>query len=124
MIEDVLDFHHAFKLPIKAYPGFPNIERVSLRKRLIDEEVNKELLPAIDNQDLVGVADGIADAVYVLLGAALEFGIPIEEVWRLVHESNMKKFGGGTRVDGKILKPEGWTPPDVRGALLDYGWEP
>lgn len=124
MIEDVLDFHHVFKLPIKAYPGFPSIERVSLRKRLIDEEVNKELLPAIDAQDLAGVADGIADAIYVLLGTALEFGIPIEEVWRLVHESNMKKVGGGTRADGKILKPEGWTPPDVRGALLDDGWEP
>jgi predicted HAD superfamily Cof-like phosphohydrolase len=42
-------------------------------------------------------------------------------VWKEVHRSNMAKLEGGVRKreDGKILKPEGWTPPDVEGVM--YG---
>lgn len=60
----------------------------------------------------------LADLIYVAVGAALELGIPLGAVWAEVHTANMRKVGGGRRGDGKVLKPEGWTPPDVIGAVF------
>ena len=71
--------------------------------------------------DLGGIADGIADLIYVLLGTALSYGIHIAPIWDEVQRTNMAKEGGATRHDGKVLKPEGWQPPDVRGILLKQG---
>lgn len=66
---------------------------------------------------LVEVADGIADAIYVLLGTAIEAGVDMDPVFDEVHRSNMAKAGGPRRADGKVLKPAGWTPPDIAGVL-------
>lgn len=49
-------------------------------------------------------------------------GIDLGPVFEEVHRANMAKVGGPTRADGKILKPEGWTPPDVAGVLRRQGW--
>ena len=64
------------------------------------------------------VADGIVDSIYVLIGMGGEMGLDLSEVWRRVHVANMAKAGGPVREDGKRLKPEGWTPPDVEGAIF------
>lgn len=90
-----------------------------LRLRLIEEEV-AELRDALADDDVVGVADALADLLYVSYGAALAFGIPIEEVFAEVHRSNLTKLAGDSlteRDDGKVLKPAGWSPPDVAGVL-------
>jgi predicted HAD superfamily Cof-like phosphohydrolase len=60
--------------------------------------------------------------VYVLIGTALEFGIPLQAVWDRVHASNMNKVGGGQDAKGKIQKPPGWIAPDVAGVLREHGW--
>lgn len=122
VMDDVEMFHVMCGLPVKHTLGFPDDERVALRIRLIDEEINKELFPAIEARDMVGTADGIADAIYVLCGMALEFGISIEAVWDTVHEANMAKRDPVTgivkhREDGKVLKPEGWKAPDIAKVL-------
>jgi predicted HAD superfamily Cof-like phosphohydrolase len=39
-------------------------------------------------------------------------------VWQLVHESNMAKVGGGKDSGGKVSKPEGWSPPNVKDEIL------
>ena len=116
MLDDVCDFHVKFGVPVKPSPGFPDDTRIALRSNLVVEEI-RELLEAIGNDDIVGTADGIADAIYVLIGMAMEFGIPLELVWNEVHRSNMTKVGGAIREDGKILKPEGWEPPDIASCL-------
>jgi predicted HAD superfamily Cof-like phosphohydrolase len=72
--------------------------------------------------DLVGIADGIADSVYVLVGTALEYGIPLDRVWGAVHSANMAKVDPVTgkvrkRFDGKVLKPDGWKRPDIAAIL-------
>ena len=107
-------------LPCGERPAFPAPERRVLHMDLLDEEV-AEIQLAEDADDLFGVADGIADAIYVLVGMAIEYGIPIERVFAEVHRANMaKRRPDGSvvkRADGKILKPEGWTPPDVAGML-------
>ena len=72
-------------------------------------------------KDIPEIADAIGDSIYVLVGMALEYGIPLDHVWQEIQDSNMKKFPGGKVLrresDGKVLKPEGWEPPDIEGAL-------
>lgn len=112
LVNDVSEFHRVMDVPICRYPEFPNERRIDLRKDLIDEEYN-ELLISIANRDIVETADAMVDLIYVIVGAAIEFGIPLAEVWDEVQRANMAKQGGPTRADGKKLKPAGWTPPDV-----------
>jgi NTP pyrophosphatase (non-canonical NTP hydrolase) len=87
-----------------------------LRLSLIDEE-RKELGLALDANDVVEVADALADLLYVVIGSALQWGIPIERVFAEVHRSNMTKEGDAKRADGKILKGPNFSPPDIAGVL-------
>jgi len=61
------------------------------------------------------LAKELVDVIYVFIGTALRYGIPLDAVWDEVQRSNMAKVSGDVRRrdDGKILKPEGWTPPDI-----------
>ena len=120
--EDVLEFHEMVGAVTRPTPGWPSDATIALREKLIREEI-AETLHALEHRDLVGVADGIADAIYVLIGTAGALGIPLPEVWAEVHASNMRKRGGGTRGDGKACKSEGWKAPDVAGVLKRAGWE-
>lgn len=130
-VTDLVAFHEITESPVCTVPAWPADERVDLRVELIVEEVVRELLTAIARRDMVGTSNGIVDGIYVLIGAALEIGIPISAEWDAVHLSNMEKsteLPDGTRrvlrrPDGKILKPEGWTPPDTEGILRRHGWQ-
>ena len=119
-INDVADFHLACKLPILSKPKLPPIDRQRFRLDLIQEEKD-ELLYAVYRGDLAEIADGLGDLIYVCIGMALEYGIPLDMVWDEIQRSNMAKRGPDGRVrkreDGKILKPEGWTAPDIKGVL-------
>jgi predicted HAD superfamily Cof-like phosphohydrolase len=118
MYADVLAFHRRFGCAIGAVPGQPDEATALLRAELLAEEFN-ETLTAMGNEDVAGVADGLADLIYVALGTAIAYGIDLRPVWDAVHAANMAKVGGATRPDGKILKPAGWTPPDVAALLAD-----
>lgn len=120
LLDDVAGFHQACDLPVLAKPQFVP-ERAALRAALLAEEC-QETVEALERGDMEKIADGLADVIYVAIGTALEFGIPLERVWAEVHRSNMAKVDPVTgkvvkRVDGKVLKPEGWTPPDVARAI-------
>ncbi len=117
---DVTLFHSKFGIPIRIVPEIPAENRQILRLNLIMEEVS-ELQEAIRQYDIIGIADGIADAIYVILGTAIEYGINMTPVWDEVQRTNMAKVGGTVREDGKILKPEGWTPPDIAKILTAQG---
>jgi predicted HAD superfamily Cof-like phosphohydrolase len=122
LIQDVGAFHAACDVPVLQIPAVPARDRVALRRSLIDEEVNKELLPAMDAGNIVELADALADSIYVIVGTALEYGIPLDRVWQAVQAANMAKVDPATgkvhrRDDGKILKPPDWTPPDIEAAL-------
>ncbi len=88
----------------------------SLRIKLMLEEM-AELVAAMYAGNLIEIADGGADLIYTALGTMVAYGIDLRPVWDEVHRSNMTKVGGGTRADGKILKPDGWVGPDIAGAL-------
>lgn len=88
----VAEFHQTFKHPILPKPAIPSAERVKLRISLLEEEL-KELKEAIENKDLVEVADAFCDLQYVLSGAILEFGFgeKFYDLFSEVHRSNMSK---------------------------------
>ncbi len=73
--------------------------------------------------DLPEVADAIADLCYVLMGTALEFGIPLQAVWDRVQVANMAKCLPA-EPGGKIAKPAGWEPPRIEECLREHGWTP
>jgi len=111
--EDVAEFHRTFGIPIHETPA---LRRGELRASLIEEEA-RETVRAIREGDLVETIDGLCDLLAVIHGAALEFGVDLAPFWAEVHRSNMAKAGGPVRGDGKILKPPGWTKPDIAGVL-------
>jgi len=112
----VLQFHCRFGVAIGERPALPEQGIVALRLDLIEEEL-AELRAAIQDQDMVEVADALADLLYVTYGAAIAFGIDIRPVFEEVHRANMAKLGGAMRADGKLLKPDGWMPPDLAPIL-------
>jgi predicted HAD superfamily Cof-like phosphohydrolase len=91
-----------------------------LRVALLEEEVG-EFVAASEKGDLVGIADALADIVYVIYGTALTYGIDLDSVLREVHRSNMSKLGSDgkplIREDGKVLKSGKHFPPDIASVL-------
>jgi len=119
--DDILDFHRVTDSYIGEKPVFPPDDVVELRKRLVQEEY-LEFVDAVLARDLTETADALVDLTVVVIGTAISFGIPFDEVWDEIHESNMAKVDPKTgkvkkRVDGKVLKPKGWKPPDVAAIL-------
>jgi predicted HAD superfamily Cof-like phosphohydrolase len=114
----VREFHSKFGQPVVDKPKIPGIDRQFLRERLMREELD-ETVWAMTKDDLVEIADGLADLIYVALGTAIEYGIDMEPVFREVHRSNMAKLPGNMRADGKVTKPEGWEPPRIAEILAE-----
>jgi len=111
--QDIVDFHKQVVLDnFPKQPYVPGKQLKLLRGELIIEEI-RETLDAIDKDDLVKIADGIADSIVVLLGTAVTYGIDMRPIWDEVHRTNMLKKGGKRRVDGKLLKPKGWKSPEI-----------
>lgn len=116
---DVKDFHIAFGQRVGEKPELPSPEERCLRIRLLEEEF-EEYMTGEGKDDIVEIADALADLIYIACGTAVSYGIPLDKVFAEVHRSNMAKLVDGKpiyREDGKVMKPEGWTPPDVEGVL-------
>lgn len=117
----VAEFHRSFGLPIATAPTLAvPLELLELRQKLLVEEL-RELVAAIDEDDLVAVADALGDMVYVLYGTAVTFGINLDAVLAEIHKSNMSKLGPNgspiLRHDGKVLKGPDYHPPAIKEAL-------
>ncbi len=91
-LNQVAEFHKTFRHPILESPQIPSEERCKLRVSLIAEEL-KELEEAIEEGDIVEVADALCDIQYVLSGAILEFGLgeKFRALFDEVQRSNMSK---------------------------------
>lgn len=87
---------------------------------LVIEEF-KELMAAYGNRDKVEIADACADLKWVIEGLEHSLNIPQQEVWDEVSRSNLAKISSSGKVekreDGKVLKPEGWTPPNIKAII-------
>lgn len=121
----VAAFHKACDHPVITDGAkFPSQDRIDLRNALIVEEHN-EFKEAVATRDIEGVADALGDMIYILAGTALEYGIPLDRVFEAIQQSNMEKVDPKTRKvrkreDGKVLKPTGWQPPDIKSALCAH----
>ena len=117
---DVKDFHVAFGQLVGTTPNLPDTAERTLRMRLLAEEMSEYQMAEADN-DIVEIADALADIIYIACGTAVSYGIPLDKIWDEVHGSNMAKLVDGKplyREDGKVMKPAGWKAPDVK-AILD-----
>lgn len=110
---DVAEFHEqVVRGQIATAPRFPAWWVQQLRLKLVREET-AEFLTALEAEDFEGMLDGACDVLVVVLGTLHAYGLPFNEAWREVHRTNMAKKDGPVREDGKVLKPEGWQPPDI-----------
>ncbi len=91
-LESVARFHRTFKHPILSSPAIPDQKRCALRVELIAEEL-REFQEAIEEKDIVAIADALCDIQYVLSGAVLEFGLgeKFKKLFDEVQRSNMSK---------------------------------
>jgi len=94
---------------------YPNdevpVDLAEFRQGLLQSEVD-ELQQAVSENDLVEIADALADIIYVAYGTALTYGINVDEVLYLVHQSNMTK-SPPTTPGGKAVKGPDYRAPDV-----------
>jgi predicted HAD superfamily Cof-like phosphohydrolase len=101
-----------------------NPAQAKLYRSLIEEEM-RELKVAEVQADEVEEFDAVLDLLVVLIGYGLSRGWPMLAGWDEVVRSNMAKIDPRTgvvnkREDGKVLKPEGWTPPALADVLEQY----
>jgi len=95
--------------------------QAKLYKCLVQEEF-EELMTAFANKDIVEIADACADLHWVIEGLEITLGLPQQEIWDEVKRSNFSKVDAKTnkiikRADGKIMKPDTYSPPDIRKIL-------
>lgn len=100
----------------------PYAEWAKLRLDLLREEV-AEFVEALESGDVAAIAREGADVEYVVHGTMVRLGVDLDAAFREVHRANMSKAGPDgmflIREDGKILKPDGFTPPDMSCAVAD-----
>lgn len=93
-----------------------NLEQAKLYKKLIVEEFSEFLEADIDDDDVERI-DACFDMIWVIIAYMHSRGWDCENIWDEGAKSNLIKIDSATgkvlkRDDGKILKPEGWKPPD------------
>lgn len=102
---------------IEACGQEPSDENAKLYSKLITEEYG-EFIKARWNNDDVEQLDACMDMIWVILGYCKMKGFNVDGAWAEVTRSNLDKINLHTgkvikREDGKVLKPEGWTPPQL-----------
>lgn len=108
----VTEFHETFELPIGRQPK--NISRYAFanRLRLITEELS-EYCEAVGADDIVKIADALGDLLWVVLGSAVEHGLPLDKIFSQIGTSNMSKKDGHLDKSGKWIKPDNYKPVDL-----------
>lgn len=115
------EFMNTFGQEVKTDADWPSEDTQKLRLELIAEEL-EEMWDAVENKDLVGVADALTDILYVTYGAGHAFGIDLDKCFAEVQRSNMSKLDEDGkpiyREDGKVLKGPNYSEPDLKSILL------
>jgi predicted HAD superfamily Cof-like phosphohydrolase len=114
----VKEFHTAFEIGYSENPK-ANLDEAKkvLRYNLMKEE-NEEYLEAVQNNDLIEIADALGDMLYILCGTIIEHGLQdkIEAVFEEIQRSNMSKLDSDGkpiyREDGKVMKGPNYFRPD------------
>jgi len=114
--QKVKTFMQTFGQEVKLKPSFSTEKINDLRYNLVKEEL-EELKQAIDNKDLLEVADALTDILYVTYGAGHAFGIDLDKCFEEVQNSNMSKLGDDCKPiyndAGKVMKGPNFYKPDL-----------
>ena len=109
-------FMKTFGQEVKTKPSFSTDKINKLRLDLIKEELN-ELTEAMNNKDLLEVADALTDILYVTYGAGHAFGINLDKCFQEVQNSNMSKLDDNGKPiyneHGKVMKGPNYFKPDL-----------
>ena len=109
-------FMKTFGQEVKTSPSLSTNKINKLRIDLIKEEL-EELSEAMNNKDLLEVADALTDILYVTYGAGHAFGIDLDKCFDEVQNSNMSKLGGNGEPiyneSGKVMKGPNYFKPDL-----------
>lgn len=141
IFNDVHDFMTRMgkHIPMAPHGAQISAEQLTLAVDLVHEEIFNELENALHEGNMVKIFDGILDGIYVLAFLGHTLGLPLEEGWVEVQRTNMAKLHRLTcprcikksapdvdcptcrgqdhylapvlNANGKVVKPEGWTPP-------------
>ena len=109
-------FMKTFGQEVKTKPSFSTDKINKLRIDLIKEELD-ELTQAMNNKDLLEVADALTDILYVTYGAGHAFGIDLDKCFNEVQASNMSKLGKDKKPiyneHGKVMKGPSYFKPNL-----------
>ena len=109
-------FMKTFGQDVKTKPSFSTDKINKLRLDLIKEELS-ELTDAMNNKDLLEVADALTDILYVTYGAGHAFGINLDKCFEEVQNSNMSKLDENGKPiyneHGKVMKGPNYFKPDL-----------
>ena len=109
-------FMKTFGQEVKNKPSFSTDKINKLRLDLIKEELS-ELTDAMNNKDLLEVADALTDILYVTYGAGHAFGIDLDKCFDEVQNSNMSKLDKDGKPiyneNGKVMKGPNYFKPDL-----------
>jgi predicted HAD superfamily Cof-like phosphohydrolase len=112
----VKTFMETFGQEVKTKASFSSDKINTLRYELIKEELD-ELKVAMENKDLLEVADALTDILYVAYGAGHAFGIDLDKCFEEVQSSNMSKLDKSGKpiydVTGKVMKGPKYFKPNL-----------
>ena len=115
--EDVKTFMKTFGQKVITKPQFPDDKTAKLRFDLIKEELN-ELNQAMEEKNLVEIADALTDILYVTYGAGCAYGIDLDKCFKEVQRANMSKLGKDGKPiyneKGKVMKGPNYLPPNLK----------
>lgn len=138
LFNDVREFHRKFGLPFHGErmvaekpdcipPHLLDPSTNDFREKFMQEELDEYKL-AVAQGDLAKAADALCDLVYVALGTAHMMHVPFIRCWFEVQRANMQKERASSAEDARsvrghvldVVKPKGWTPPNIPAALREY----
>ena len=103
---------------VSACGQHPSEKNAELYKNLMKEEWD-EFWQAEAMKDDLGQLDGCMDLIWVILGYCRMRGWDVNGAWHEIALNNLSKINpdtGQVKKDenGKVMKPNGWTPPDLK----------
>jgi len=115
--EKVKNFMTTYGQEVKESASFPDENIIKLRLKLIKEEL-EELEQALNDKNLLEVADALTDILYVTYGAGHSFGINLDACFEEVQRSNMSKLDENGKPIyneyGKVMKGPNFSKPNLK----------
>lgn len=122
-LDAVKEFHTSFGVGVNEQPNAQLGDAVNLLRYNLMKEENEEYYEAVQNNDIVEIADALGDMLYILCGTIISHGLQykIEEVFDEIQRSNMSKLGADGkpiyREDGKVMKGPNYFKPNFEEIL-------